>query len=179
MNLGDFKLAKEKLPVVIGGAAASAVLLAVCLILYLPLIKEFGVKHGECRSIENHLAEACNMIEQAKRTLEKRTLITEKNVSTAIDEVTDCGKSIGINFISITPNEKIDDKSGRYKILPVEMKVAAKDEQFLQFLGALDDFEKALIRVKSFDIVPDKEDRSRLTASLVIDIYLSTKEYEW
>ena len=57
----------------------------------------------------------------------------------------------------------------------MEIKAKSTYEQLGTFLGSLDDLEKGLVKVKSFVIVPDGKDPAKLTANLVVDIYLSGK----
>ena len=103
---------------------------------------------------------------------ERRILIT-KDASHAIREVTDHGRLNGINFISISPKKVRKEKGSRYKILPIEMEIKSTYEQMGIFLGLLDELEKTLVTVKSFNIIPGKKGPSKLTADLVIYVYLS------
>jgi len=58
------------------------------------------------------------------------------------------------------------------------MEIESTYEKLGVFLGSLDDLEKALVRIKSFDITPDKEDPSKLTTDLSVEIYLSGDKNE-
>jgi len=153
------------------------VILLVYLMLFAPLMQRLGIKYQECRVCENEAIYARNTIKDAGRLYGDRVLMTEKEVSVAIDELAKHGKDIGINFISMTPREIVQEKGAKYKMLPVEMEIEAEDQKFSEFLGSLDELKLALIKVKSFDIIPNPEDRTRLKAVLVVDMYLSGQEY--
>jgi len=176
MKIYNMEIKEDKLLLAAAGVTA-VIALVIYLIFYAPILNELTKKHLECRSCEKGLVDARNVIEGADKIYGKRVLMTEKEVSLAIDELTKHGKSMGINFVSMKPLEITTDKEVEYKILPVDMEIEAGDEQFVNFLGSLDELDKAPIRVKSFDIVPNNENRKRLTAKLTVDIYLSAREY--
>ena len=72
--------------------------------------------------------------------------------------------------------QKIQKKNGtEYKILPVTMQIESTFKTLGIFMGSLDDLEKSLVRIKSFDINPDKDKPKVLITDLVVDIYLSGK----
>ena len=170
MKIGKIELTQEKL--VIATAAAIVVsALGVFLIFYAPLMKKLQIKYLEYKSAEKELRECRSIIETMGKG--ERVLIAEEDISHAIDELTRHGKVKGINFISMSP-ERIE-KSGQYKVLPVKMEIKSDYEELGIFLGSLDDLEKGLVRVKSFDITPNKEDPSRLMTKLVVETYLSGK----
>lgn len=176
MRIANIELTKDRL-MIAGAVAVAAVVLLVYLTLFAPLTQKLGIKHRECRACENDVIYARNTIKDAGRLYGDRALMTEKEVSVAIDELTKHGKDIGINFISMTPREIVHEKGAKYKTLPIEMEIEAEDQKFAEFLGSLDELKRALIKVKSFDIIPNPEDRKKLKAVLVVDMYLSGGEY--
>ena len=164
----------DKLKVIIYITAALVVVFLYT-ILYVPLVIDIGKKSSECRSYESQARQARNMVELAGKAQDKRVLITEENISLAIDELTKQGKLMGINFISIKPQEiAIEGESG-YGILPIEIEVEAKDKQFSDFIGSLDSLKKGIFRIKSFNIVPDDGDRTRVNAKMTVNMYLAGK----
>lgn len=178
MNIGKIELTQEKSIIIITGAVI-VIALAVYFIFYAPLIRNLMTDRLKCMSKEFELLECCNIIESAGKTAGERVLISEEDASLAIRALTEHGelakhnKLKGIDFISISPKEIKEVKDAQYKILPVEMEIESTYEEIAVFLGALDDLEKALVKVKSFDITPDKEDPSKLTTDLAVEIYLS------
>ncbi|MDP2929660.1 MAG: type 4a pilus biogenesis protein PilO [Candidatus Omnitrophota bacterium] len=164
--------------------AAIMIIIVVCMslaygIFFLPRMKELRVKYLECRLCESQVIDARNQV-QAAFKLDKergaRVLISEKEAAGGIDEFTEHGKALGIKFISIKPGSIISPEGAPYKILPIEMEIEAKDDQFVKFMGSIDELKKAVVTVKSFDITPDKEDNKILKIDMVIEIYLSLKD---
>lgn len=170
MKIGKIELTQEKLVIVIA-ATTTLIALGAYLIFYAPLIRELRIKRLDCKTVENEVFKCRNIIKSAGQ--KERVLITEEEVSQAIDELTRHGKLKGVNFVSMNPKEIKEEKGTQYKTLPVEMKIESTYEQLAIFLGSLDDLQKALVKVRSFDINPDKKDSSKLMTDLVADIYLS------
>jgi len=175
LNIAGIEL-KEKRLFIAAAAAITAVVIIIYILLYAPLLARLGSKYTECRAMENQVMEARTMIEAAGRIYSKRVLPTEKDVAYTIEEITKSGQDAGINFISIKPKDFIKGKNPRYKVLPIEMKIEASAEQFINFISFLDDMERGLVKVKSFEIIPDKDDRTKLFSDLVLDMFVSTRE---
>lgn len=173
IKIGNIKLTRERLII---AAVAIAIVGIVYFVIYKPATKESMAKRMECRSLESQVREEHSAIELAGKAAAERVLMTEKDSSLAIDELAKHGKLMGINFISMKPKEMVKAQDTQYRILPVEMEVEATDEQLLSFIGSLDEFKKSIITIESFDVSPKKDDKSKLKAGIVIDIYFSSKE---
>lgn len=172
MKIGTIELTKERLIMVIGAIAVICTL-GIYLVFYLPLMKGLKAKYSEYKATENDLFECRNIIEPAERVGRERALTAEEDISRAIDELTSYGRLRGINFISISPKEIIEEKDLRYKVLPIEIEIESTYNELGAFLGSVDELEKGLFKVKSFEIAADKKDASRLITDLVVNIYLS------
>jgi len=171
MKIGKIELIKENLIIAIS-IASLVIALAVYVIFYAPLMRELKKEYRECKVLEGEVLEMRNVIDSAGNVREQRAFITEEEVYQAIDELTKHGESKGVEFISISPKEIIDVKGEEYKILPVEMAVESTYEKMGVLLGSLDDLEKGLVRVKSFEITPDLKNPSKFITDLVVEIYL-------
>ena len=171
MKIGKIELTKERMLIAVSLAIA-AIALGVYFVLYAPLMSELKTKYLMYKSVEKAVNQCRYTIESAGEVYGQRVLISEKDVSHAIDELTKHAKLNGINFISMSPKKIKKEKNSQYKILPVEMKIKSTYEDLGAFLGSVDDLEKGLIKVKYFNIIPDEEDPSRFMTDLIIDIYL-------
>lgn len=163
----------DKRMIIIGASAAVVLIIGIYAVISFPMIESLRKTALECKSLEKNVREAREVIERAGKVYGKRILISENDISLAIDELTKHGKSMRINFISIKPQELVSDSKSKYKILPIDMEIEATDQKFADFLGSLDSLEKGVIRVKSFDVFPNKDDKARLNAKLTIDMYLA------
>ncbi len=176
MKIGKIELTQEKLTIVVI-AIIVVTALGAYLIFFAPLISKVKAKYLGCRSIESDVLECRNIIKSSGKG--ERILITEQEVSHAIDELTRHGKIKEVNFISMKP-KKIEKKEAgsQYKVLPIEIKLNSTCEELGVFLGSLDDLEKGLVKIKSFDISADQEDSSKLMTDLIVEIYLSGRKHE-
>jgi len=176
MKIGSIELTQEKSIIAIV-AIIAVIALAAYLVFYAPLMKELKVQYRECRSVENDVLVCRNIIGSAGKVYGERILMSEKDISRAIDELTKHGKSQGINFLSIRPEDIREEKGSQYKVLPIEMEIESTYEQLGEFLGSLDELEKGLVRVESFEIFPDRKDASNLITELVVDVYFSARPF--
>lgn len=143
--------------------------------LYRPLILKLRVRFLECQAAESEVATARNNIAILKTSQDAEKLIPPEKVSVAIDELTQQGRAKKVKFLSIIP-QKIE-KSGRpYEILPIEMETESSYESLGSFLGCLDELERSLVTIRSFDFSPKDKDPSKVKGRLVLHIYLSPRE---
>ncbi len=175
MKIGKIELTRERLIIVVPVLTVIALLL-MYIIFYVPLIKEIKKKQLEYKSIEAQLLDKRNIIETARKKNKKIVLVTEKNIAQPIDELTKHCSLMGINIISISPKELIDEQSRQFKILPIALEIKSNDQQFTAFIGSLAELKNALIKVKSFDLAADKEDKTKIRANLVLDMYLANAQ---
>lgn len=176
MKPGMIKFIKDKKIIAI---LAVAVIIAISITLLLfsfAAMSALKAKYSECSLIETKVFETRNMIESVRQAQGERILPTEKNIAQGIHELKKHGKAKEVKFISITPKELKEDHDTGYKILPVEMKIESTHEQLAAFLGSVDDLEKGLIKVVSFEIVPDKTDPTKCITDLTVHVYFSGRE---
>jgi len=158
-------------------AVAVIVVVSITLLLFsFAAMSKLKVKYSECNLIETQVFETRNMNESVKQVKGTRALPTEKNIALGIHELKKHGKAKEVKFISITPKDLKEDHDTGYKILPVDMKIESTHEQLAAFLGSVDDLEKGLIKVVSFDIVPDKTDPTKCITDITIHVYFSGRE---
>jgi len=147
--------------------------LGLYLFLYRPLINKCSLARGECRNIEAEALRAREAIDALRQSGTKRVLISEKDISIAIDEFTKQGRSKGINFISIAPGKIKDSKDSKYKILPIDIKLNSTYKEFFIFLGSLEKLEKSLVTVKELNLSSDTDKAGRINAVLTVNMCLS------
>ncbi len=141
---------------------------------YIPLLSRIKAKSLEYAKIERDIASSRGLIESCRNMKSDFEIISEKEVSVAVDELTGHAKDLGIKFRAIKPGEFAkEDPVYKYRMLPVEMDIQASDKQFADFLGSLDELRKCLIKVESFEVTADPKNREVIIAKIVIDIYFS------
>jgi Tfp pilus assembly protein PilO len=145
------------------------------LFLYKPIISRLRTARSECCVIEADVAQARQSTDSVKMADIKGGLITEEEISFAIDELTRQGKLEDVNFISMKPGE-IEKSKGPYEILPIEIEAESLYDRLGTFLGTLDELERSLVTIRSFKITPAKADPSRLRSELVVNMYIAGKK---
>lgn len=166
------ELTKERFRIIIVSAIV-IVFVGAYVFLYRPLINKCRDSGSECRGIEKKAQEAHEAIALLGQVAVKRTLISEKDISIAMDELTKEGRSKGVNFTSIMPGKiKISGDPG-CKILPIGMELESGYKELAVFLGSLEVLEKSLVTVKDIDIVSDKAGSAKLKTRLTVNMYLS------
>lgn len=171
MKIDKFELTRKKLIIFISLAIGVIVLLA-SFIFYTPLTRDLKTKYLECRQIESQVADAYNIINSAKKLYKTAVLTNESEISQALDELTKHCSSIGINVHSIKPDEIKDSQAG-YKVLPIYLQAESGYGELGEFLGALERSEKGLVKLRSFNLAVNKENKTKINAALSLDIYLS------
>ena len=166
------ELTRERLTIIIASAIA-IVLVGIYAFLYRPLINKCIQAGRECKRIETEADEAHTARGLLKQVATKRTLISEKDISLAIDEFTKQGRSGGINFTSIVPREIKAEAGSMYKVLPIDMEMESTYKELAVFLGSLEQLEKSLVTVKDLNMTSDKGKREKLDTRLTVNMYLS------
>ena len=158
-----------------GQAVIAAVAVTVVAVAYVffcrPIMKDVMVKSQTYDVLDAQVRDARGVIASAGKITEERDLLSERDVSVAIDELTRAGKSFAVTFESIRPGELIQGPDPRCKVLPVDITVASADRQMVMFMSALDDLKKNLITITSFDVVPDRDDPTKLKATMTVNLY--------
>jgi len=165
------KLTKERL-VIIVSVALTVALLGIYLILFRPLTNKLKLLALQYKGLETAVLQARDAISSLKLKELKKELVSEADVSLAIEELTKEGKAKGINFISLTPKQ-IDWQLESYKMLPVDLELEAPYAMLGDFLGKLDDLNRSLVCIRKFNIVFKKLNPKMLTARLSLDMYIS------
>src|SRR3989338_6324783 len=122
------ELTKGRLKIIIS-AGLAIIALGLYFFLYSPLMNKLRRAHSECKRLETELLQAREAIGSLRIEAPKGKLISEEDVSWAIDDLTKNGKLAKVNFISITPKQTEEEKqSPSYKILPIEIEMESTYE---------------------------------------------------
>jgi len=168
------ELTKERLIIVIVGGIA-IVAIGVYLFLYHPIIYKLKASHQDCRAIETETSQAREAIANLDSVSIKKALMTEGDVSIAIDELTAKGRLKGIDFVSMVPDQVEQSQGVECKKLPIEIEIESTYEELGVFLGSLDEMEKSIVTVRNLIVTPDKKKSATLNTKLVLDMYLRGK----
>jgi Tfp pilus assembly protein PilO len=158
---------------VIGLAAVSGVVLAaVYLFLYAPVLKDLKVRAHEAREIEEKTRIARADLKQLDRSKDHAVLIPASGIASAIEEITSRGKQQGLRFLSIEPGEPQPLKDTKHNFMSIRMMIECGYDTFGGFVGSLEDLDRNLVKVHSFQMTSNQKDISRPRAELILHLYL-------
>ena len=156
----------------LAGGALGILGFGLYLFLYHPLLAKLQIQGKECRALEEEVSQGRQRVTASQGLEKTKALITEQEVSRAIDELTRTGKLKNINFISMTPQPIHPREGFPYKVLPIEIEAESSYENLGRFLGSLRELKGSLTKVGSLKVYPDAENPSRLETTFVLNLYL-------
>jgi len=140
--------------------------------IYLPLTLHLKQKGGELSKLEAQSEAAKETILSAKRIYQETLYLPkQEELSWVMEEVTELGKTLGIDFRSIRPEAIQKDASG-YSFMPVEMKLESSYKELGQFIGSLKGLKKGFVTVEQFDMSRDAKIFPKLSSRLLVKIVL-------
>lgn len=162
-------MTQKKFWVIVGGAGAALFFLS---LLYILLGSRLGKRGEELKKLQAELKTARETILFSQKGYEEPIFLpTQKELPLVMDEMTELGKSLGIDFRSIRPGEIGTDSSGSL-VVPVEMTVVSTYKELGQFIGALAALKRGLVVVDSFGIGRDQALLPRLQCHLRVKVVL-------
>jgi hypothetical protein len=159
-----------------GGMAAAGFLL--CVFVYEPLAAKIRLAGRDIQMLDQELEIARTAV-GASGSWDihgpgdtQQHLLTSEEIPLAIDEITTAGRTLGINFISIRPQDEGASQGDSFSYLPILMDVESEYQQLGQFLGRLANLETGIVVVHNFQIQRLEDILPRVRATLEIGVYL-------
>lgn len=160
---------------VIIGAIFSGIVIFLIVFAYRPLAVKIRLLRNEFQRIEQELEVARDIIGAEGDLGERGRLLTRKETSLAIDEITYTGRALNINFISINPKEIEKLESVNCLCLPIYMDLESEYKDLGLFLGALEKLKESIVTVRSFKIYRDERILPLVKSRLAIELYLRSE----
>lgn len=162
---------KEQRQFILYGLYAFLVLLLL-LSIYRPLTIKLRNAQGKLNSLQGQL-----LSEQEKTAAFKKLDLTgrfmrRKELSRAIDEITEKGRALGLKFISITPKNLQRQASSGVKALPIAFEIECSYRGLGQFLIYLEEFPRTITEVENLTIRPREKKLSRLGIKVLVNLYI-------
>lgn len=139
---------------------------------YGPLLREVRLKAKECRKAEIEVDRARLAVNTLKKEANRSTFFSEKEISSAVDDLTRRGKERGINFVSITPGRVEENENVPFHLLPVQLQMESSFKSLGLFLGELDELPKGVMTVRELTILADDKDSAVIKARVNLDLHL-------
>lgn len=168
MDILNGLLKKKNAGILIG---AGFVLLAIPFFVYIPMGRQIKFKTLEWIALKNELNAGYRNLELFQRNGVNKKMVSPKEVSAVIENITKEGKKLMLNFKSISQREQIERPEG-YSILPVEMQIEGQYKQLGEFLGCLEAMQDALVAIDNFKASYDEKIAPKLSIVLTLNIYI-------
>lgn len=163
------ELNKKNLIIVSGTAVFLFILI---IFLYLPMAGKLKKKTIEWNSLKSELKVEQDNLKLIQECRIDKKLIKENELSSIIDIITREGRTLFLNFKSITQKE-LKYARDTCPVLPVQMEIEARYEQLGRFLGALEGLKDSVITIENFTIRRDERILPNIHCSLAMNIYLT------
>lgn len=149
----------------------SIVIFLLIIFLYLPLARTIRKKSLEWNTFKGQLNSAQINLQVIQKSGTNKKLIRQQEASGVLNAITQEGRNLRLNFKSLNQKE-IRGIENKYAILPVEMEIEGGYEELGHFLGALEGLESSIVTIESFKIWRDDKILPKISASLVVKLYL-------
>lgn len=144
---------------------------------YRPLMIKLRNADKELKSLATQLLNERNNIAALKKLDLKCRLMQQKEVSQALDELTEKGRNLGLKFISITPKDLQKEVGGNFKVLlPITFQIECAYQSLGQFLVYLEEFPRTITEVKSLSIRPREEILPKLNVEVMVNLYMEAED---
>ncbi|MFC1631520.1 type 4a pilus biogenesis protein PilO [Candidatus Omnitrophota bacterium] len=160
-------------------AVYGLILLALILVFvffYRPLSLSLSQKQREFKALEQQLAKQRKTVARLQKIDLQGRLMPEKEVSQAIDEITEKGRGLSLKFISITPGELEQAASGNFKQLPIDFEIEAEYQNLGKFLIFIEAYPRSIAAVDSLRVRPLAESALGLDIELSVNLYMEGKD---
>ncbi len=102
----------------------------------------------------------------------KSRLIQQNDISLAITDLTEKGRSLGLQFSSIAQQPLRETTQAGIAKLPISFTIESEYKTVGQFLAYIEDLSGGITEVESLSIRPRKENPSKLSVKLVLNLYV-------
>lgn len=168
-------LSSRQIQLIVYGSCAFLVIL-IFIFIYQPLAGKLRNANRELLGLEAQLLSQRNKVTVLKNLDLKGKLMQQKDVSSAINDITEMGRTLDIKFISITPQEPQRLKQVDFKELPINFKIESEYKNLGQFLAYLEEFPLTIVEVKTFSIRLNEKTLPKLNVDLLLNLYMEAED---
>ncbi len=146
--------------------------LIILLFAYWPLMSKLNNAANRLGEVQAKLLDQRSAIAALDNSNVKSPLIQQNDISLAITELTEKGRSLGLQFSSIAQQSLQKTTQAGVVKLPISFTIESEYKTAGQFLAYIEDSSRGITEVESLSIRPKEEDPSKLSVKLVLDLYV-------
>jgi Tfp pilus assembly protein PilO len=150
----------------------------VFIIFYRPMMVKMGDAQRQMLVVEGQLFDQRGNVAVLKNLKLKGRLMRQGETSFVINEITEKGGELGLEFISITPGELRKTEQGSLKMLPISFKIESGYKGLGEFLVYLEEFSRTLTEVKELAVWMEEEVAPELSVRLLVNLYMEADDGE-
>ena len=165
-SIGPFK----KLHVLCACCAFSG--LIILMFAHGPLMIKLRNAANRLRKVETELSNQRSAIAASGNSDVKDQMMRQDEVPPAIAELTEKGRSLGLQFSSIAQQQLQETTQAGIQKLPISFAIESEYKNAGQFLAYVEEFSRGVAGVESLSICPSETDSTKLSVKLVLNLYV-------
>ena len=146
--------------------------LIILLFVYWPLMNKLNNAANRLGEVQAELLDQQSAIAALGNSNVKNRLIQQDDISLAITELTEKGRSLGLQFSSIAQQSLQETTQAGIAKLPISFTIESGYKTVGQFLAYIEDSSCGITEIESLSIRPGKENPSKLSAKLILNLYV-------
>ena len=146
--------------------------LVILLFAYWPLMSKLHNSANRLNEVQTELLNQRSAIAALDNSNVKGQIIQQNDISLAIAELTEKGRSLGLQFSSIAQQPLQEITQADIQKLPISFTIESKYKNTGQFLTFIEEFSNSIVEVESLSIRPRKNNPPELSVELVLNLYV-------
>ncbi len=159
---------------VIAYGAGLGLIIFLLLLVYRPLAINLHQTRLELQGLQAKLFNYRENADALKGLELTGRLMHQNELSFAIDEITEKGRGLGLNFTSIAPGQLQQELRGNFKLLPIAFGIEASYQSLGEFLSYLEELPRTMAEINSMAIRPKNDTSGNLSVELAVKLYMET-----
>jgi len=146
--------------------------LIILLFAYCPLMSKLSTAANRLGEVQAELLNQQTAITASDNSNVKGQLIRQDGLSLAIAELTEKGRSLGLQFSSISQRPLQETSQAGIQKLPINFTIESEYKNVGMFLTYIEDTSGSITEVESLAIRPSEENPSKLSVELLLNLYV-------
>ena len=146
--------------------------LIILIFAYIPLMIKLHNAANRLHEVQVKLLNQRSAITAMEKSNVKGEMIQRNEVPLAIDELTEKGRALGLNFSSIAPQKLQETTQANIRKLPISFTIESEYKDIGQLLTYVEEFPRGIVEVESLSIRPREDNLPELSVELVLNLYV-------
>ena len=147
----------------------------ILIFVYWPLISKLDMASKNLNELQSELLNHHGTIASLGNLRANSKVMRQNEVPPAIAELTEKGRSLGLHFSSISPGQLQETEQAGIQKSPISFAIESEYRSLGQFLEYIEELPCGVMEIKSISLHSGKENSSKLTTELVLDLYVEVE----